>query len=61
MKLYPMDALEESVEFISVLSEMFRDSASTVIKNAYAETLTDLLEPISLVSKVLLLSHLIII
>lgn len=54
LTVYPMDALEETAEFLAVCAEIFQNSHSIRIKHAYCRVFIDLLEPIAAVSVSLL-------
>ncbi|ANB14404.1 Tao3p [Sugiyamaella lignohabitans] len=47
LKIYPMDALEESAEFIESLGKFFSRSNSTPVKIAYSEALSQILLPLA--------------
>ena len=49
LKIYPMDSLEETADFLHILSEFFANAHNVRVKNAYADVLVDLLEPIAAV------------
>ncbi|KAJ3352644.1 Cell morphogenesis protein PAG1, partial [Entophlyctis luteolus] len=46
LKIYPMDALEESAEFLMILAGFFSNSHNLRIKHAYCDLLVELLEPV---------------
>ncbi|KAJ3339164.1 Cell morphogenesis protein PAG1 [Gonapodya sp. JEL0774] len=46
LKLYPVEALEESADFIETLAHHFHNAHTQRTKHAYAEVLVELLEPI---------------
>ncbi|KAJ3152742.1 Cell morphogenesis protein PAG1 [Geranomyces michiganensis] len=50
LKIYPMDALEDTAEFLQTCAELFQNAHSTRIKHAYAEVFVMLLEPIAAVA-----------
>ncbi|KAJ3121304.1 Cell morphogenesis protein PAG1 [Nowakowskiella sp. JEL0407] len=50
LKIYPMDALEESAEFLSILADFFQRDSSARVKCAFAEIFVELLEPIAVVA-----------
>ena len=47
MKMFPMDALEESAELLQTLAELFQDTHSARIKTAYAELFVSLLDGVA--------------
>ncbi|OUM68331.1 hypothetical protein PIROE2DRAFT_39268 [Piromyces sp. E2] len=50
LKLYPMEALEDTAEFLQVCSNFFQSAHSIKIKHAYAEVFVELLDPIAAVA-----------
>ncbi|KAJ3161216.1 Cell morphogenesis protein PAG1 [Geranomyces variabilis] len=50
LKIYPMDALEDTADFLQTCAELFQNAHSTRIKHAYAEVFVMLLEPIAAVA-----------
>ncbi|KAI3639065.1 hypothetical protein MIR68_002595 [Amoeboaphelidium protococcarum] len=46
LKMYPQDALEQSVQFVQHIAGLFNASHSSVLKLAYASLITDLLMPL---------------
>ncbi|KAJ3185369.1 Cell morphogenesis protein PAG1 [Gaertneriomyces sp. JEL0708] len=50
LKIYPMDALEDSVEFLQTCAELFTNAHSTRLKHAYAEVFVGLMEGIAAVA-----------
>ncbi|KAJ3194719.1 Cell morphogenesis protein PAG1 [Irineochytrium annulatum] len=51
LKIYPMESLEETADFLGICSEFFDKSHSQRIKHAYAEVLAELLEPVASVAQ----------
>jgi hypothetical protein len=49
LSLYPMGALDESVDFLQTLAELFNEAHSASLKHSYAQLLYDLLTPIGAV------------
>lgn len=51
LKIYPMDALEESADFLQILADFFKNSPlNSSAKFRYAELFVDLLEPIAAIA-----------
>ncbi|TPX59464.1 hypothetical protein PhCBS80983_g02476 [Powellomyces hirtus] len=50
LKIYPMDALEDTADFLQTCAELFQNAHSTRIKHAYAEVFVQLLDPIAAVA-----------
>jgi len=50
LKLYPMEALEDTAEFLQVCSNFFQSAHSIKVKHAYAEVFVELLDPIAAVA-----------
>ncbi|KAJ3248569.1 Cell morphogenesis protein PAG1 [Chytriomyces hyalinus] len=46
LKIYPMDALEETVEFVNIFAGFFANSHLPRIKHAYCDIFVELLEPV---------------
>ncbi|KAI8612838.1 cell morphogenesis N-terminal-domain-containing protein [Chytriomyces sp. MP71] len=46
LKIYPMDALEETVEFLNIFAGFFGNSLNPRIQHAYCDIFVELLEPI---------------
>jgi hypothetical protein len=53
LKIYPMENLEETADFLRVISDSFQESHSVKIKHAFAQVFVDLLEPLVAVSHTL--------
>ncbi|KAJ3416925.1 hypothetical protein HDV05_007983 [Chytridiales sp. JEL 0842] len=47
IKIYPMDVLEETADFLQICATFFNNSHSARIKHAYADVFYELLEPVS--------------
>lgn len=45
-----MDALEETADFLEIISELFNNAHHVRVKNAYCEILVELLEPVAAVA-----------
>ena len=50
MKIYPMDALEESAEFLGSLEKFFQRTDNARVKYAYMEAFNRLILPVAGVS-----------
>ncbi|KAI8820541.1 cell morphogenesis N-terminal-domain-containing protein [Fimicolochytrium jonesii] len=50
LKIFPMDALEDTADFLQTSAELFQNAHTTRIKHAYAEVFVQLLEPIAAVA-----------
>jgi len=50
LKLYPMEALEDTAEFLQECSNFFQNAHSIKIKHAFAEVFVELLDPIAAVT-----------
>ncbi|KAI9139236.1 cell morphogenesis N-terminal-domain-containing protein [Paraphysoderma sedebokerense] len=50
LKIYPMDILEETAEFLETVGSFFQNATDMPIRQAFAEVLVDLLNPISAVA-----------
>ena len=48
-KIYPMNELEETADFLKVCAESFQDSHTIKVKHAFAQSFIDMLEPIAAV------------
>ncbi|KAJ3109558.1 Cell morphogenesis protein PAG1 [Phlyctochytrium planicorne] len=51
LKIYPMEYLEETAEFLQICADFFQNSHSAKIKLAYAELFAELLEPVASVAQ----------
>ena len=50
LKIYPMDALEETAEFLRLCSDHFQGAQGVRVKAAFADVFVGLLDPIAAVS-----------
>ncbi|KAL5035352.1 hypothetical protein BDV3_005299 [Batrachochytrium dendrobatidis] len=47
LKIYPMDCLEETAEFLQTSADLFQDTHNIHVKHAYANLFVELLDPIA--------------
>ncbi|TPX35897.1 hypothetical protein SmJEL517_g01822 [Synchytrium microbalum] len=50
LKIYPMDALEETAEFLQTCAEIFSTTHSQKIKHAFSDVFVELLEPVAAIA-----------
>ncbi|KAI9091522.1 cell morphogenesis N-terminal-domain-containing protein [Phlyctochytrium arcticum] len=50
LKIYPMDALEDTADFLQTCGELFQHAHSSRIKQAYADVFVQLLNPIAAIA-----------
>lgn len=51
-QMYPVDALDETVEFLSELADLYKKTHSALLKHAYTNILHELLQPLAEVLRV---------
>lgn len=49
LKLYPMDSLDETVDFLQTLADLYNNAHSASLKHSYTQLFYDLLTPIGAV------------
>ncbi|KAJ3080796.1 Cell morphogenesis protein PAG1, partial [Quaeritorhiza haematococci] len=50
LKIYPMDALEETADFLQICAEFYQNAHNMKLKHAFADLFVELLEPIAAVA-----------
>eukprot|EP00842_Homolaphlyctis_polyrhiza_P005771 jgi/Hompol1/6195/HPOL_000607-RA len=50
LKIYPMDSLEETTDFLHTSAELFQNAQSVLIRHAFADVFVQLLDPIASVA-----------